>query len=463
MIDINLPADTKAILLLCGYFGGKDREVQPLSLSEYNKLALWLRNEKLRPEDLLSREGEERLATFTKGKVTPERLHRLLERGMELGFAVEEWSRQGLWVVSRGEDAYPRRLKKRLREAAPALLFGAGEQSLLDTLGLGMVGSRDADDGALNFTRQIGRQCSVEGITVVSGGARGIDQESMSAALEAGGTVIAVLAEGIAKPAVSKQYRKFIADGRLVLISPYHPNARWTTGNAMGRNKHIYALSDWTLVVSSGTDGGTWAGAVEDLKNGWAPLLVRLDDHVPEGNRKLAEKGAIPLRPENLSHAPSLLDYLQGISATVLSGSGTRDLFSAVNVPPRELAQQDAAQQASDGVTEDKPSQEIPRASEPTPPEASGDVHADEPSPSSESLASVAGSLEPAAPGLGDLFPVVWPKLALAFEEDVTDSDLNGIAERFNLQVGQLRAWVKQAVDEGLLVKRLRPTRYMVQ
>lgn len=463
MIDINLPADTKAILLLCGYFGGKDRDVQPLSLSEYNKLALWLRNEKLRPEDLLSREGEEQLATFAKGNVTPERLHRLLERGMELGFAVEEWSRQGLWVVSRGEEAYPRRLKKRLREAAPALLFGAGEQGLMDTVGLGMVGSRDADDRALDFTRQIGRQCSVEGITVVSGGARGVDQESMSAALEAGGTVIAVLAEGIARPAVSKQYRSHIADGRLVLVSPYHPGARWTTGNAMGRNKHVYALSDWTLVVSSGTDGGTWAGAVEDLKNGWAPLVVRLDAHVPEGNKKLVEKGAVPLRPESLSRAPSLLDYLRGISATVPSGNGTGDLFSSAMVPPRETAPQDASQQATDGVTEDEASQEIPRAPESAPPEASGEVHVAEPSPSLESPASPHRALEPAAPAIGDLFPIVWPVLARAFKEEVADSDLNGVAEQFNLQVGQLRAWVKQAVDERLLDKRTRPTRYILQ
>ena len=43
---------------------------------------------------------------------------------------------------------------------------------------------------------------------------------------------------------------------------------------AMARNKYIYMLSASTVVVCSGEKGGTWEGAKEDLKNGWAPLLV---------------------------------------------------------------------------------------------------------------------------------------------------------------------------------------------
>ncbi len=118
MTNTELHSDTKAILLLCGHFGGNDRDVQPLSLSEYNTFARRLRSEGLRPEDVLSSEGEERLSGYADGKVNPQRLQTLLERGMELAFAVEEWSRRGLWVVSRGDDAYPRlrpRMNRRQR------------------------------------------------------------------------------------------------------------------------------------------------------------------------------------------------------------------------------------------------------------------------------------------------------------------------------------------------------------
>ena len=56
-------------------------------------------------------------------------------------------------------------------------------------------------------------------------------------------------------------------DGRLALVSPYDPAAGFNVGHAMGRNKLIYALADAALVVSSDYQkGGTWTGAVEQLK-----------------------------------------------------------------------------------------------------------------------------------------------------------------------------------------------------
>ena len=174
-------------------------------------------------------------------------------------------------------------------------------------------------------------QCAVEGIGVVSGGARGIDQESMLAALEAGGRVLAVLAEGIARAAISKKYRTPIAEGRLALVSPFHPRARWTTGNAMERNKHIYGFSDWALAVRSSTQGGTWNGALENLKKRWTPLLVCLDADVPEGNRRLVAMGGIALEPQTVRHRPSLLDHLQALTSTTPSGDGVRDLFSSLD------------------------------------------------------------------------------------------------------------------------------------
>ena len=86
---------------------------------------------------------------------------------------------------------------------------------------------------------------------VVSGGACGADQISMTAALEAGGVTIGILAENLLKKSVERKNRHAIADGRLLLLSPYHPNARFILGTAMGRNKLIYAMADYGLVVSA--------------------------------------------------------------------------------------------------------------------------------------------------------------------------------------------------------------------
>ncbi len=77
-----------------------------------------------------------------------------------------------------------------------------------------------------------------------------------------------------------------------MLVSAYDPDAPFSVGSAMGRNKYIYALADWTLVVSTGLGaGGTWAGAQEGLKRG-RHVFVRVEADVPTGNHKLMELGA---------------------------------------------------------------------------------------------------------------------------------------------------------------------------
>jgi predicted Rossmann fold nucleotide-binding protein DprA/Smf involved in DNA uptake len=101
---------------------------------------------------------------------------------------------------------------------------------------------------------------------VISGGARGVDQTAMNAALGAGGKVIGVLAENLLKKSLERTARNAIADKRLLLLSPYHPTARFTVATAMARNKLIYAMADYGVVVQSDyKKGGTWAGAAEEL------------------------------------------------------------------------------------------------------------------------------------------------------------------------------------------------------
>ena len=105
-----------------------------------------------------------------------------------LSLAVETWQSAGVWVTSRHEMDYPERLH-RLKQNAPPLLYGCGEKKLLSRGGLAIVGSRDVDAAGEEFTKRAAASAAREEIQVVSGGARGVDQLAMLAALEAGGTV----------------------------------------------------------------------------------------------------------------------------------------------------------------------------------------------------------------------------------------------------------------------------------
>ena len=134
----------QATMLLCCYFNKNEvKNFKPLSGLEYSKLAQWLYQNKWSPADLLS-QTDEILTEWDdpKGKITAERIKQLLGRGVSMSFALEKWTKQGIWVISRVSEFYPKVIKKHLGEQRPPVLFGLGNQQLLNQTGLGFVGSR---------------------------------------------------------------------------------------------------------------------------------------------------------------------------------------------------------------------------------------------------------------------------------------------------------------------------------
>ena len=322
---------TQVALLLCSPLrAGKNKDVQPLSLGEFNELEKQLQRIGAGLEQLLETNAAALLKklglTIDADKITA-----LLGRGFMLSMAVETWQSAGVWVVSRGEDNYPERLH-RLKQNAPPLIYGCGDIKLLSRGGLAIVGSRDVDAAGEAFTRNVAAKAAREETQIVSGGARGVDQFAMLAALEAGGTVVGALADSLLRSATSGKAREAIQDGRLTLISSFDPEAGFDVGNAMQRNKQIYALADFGLVVSSGyNEGGTWSGAIEQLdKLHLAPLFVRAGD-VPEGNRQLLRRGALPFPPKPWTN--SLRDIFEAGSQKVSPPLETADLFALREAP----------------------------------------------------------------------------------------------------------------------------------
>ena len=102
-----------------------------------------------------------------------------------------------------------------------------------------------------------------------------------------------------------------ILSGDLALVTPYSPNAGFSVGLAMGRNKLIYTMADYALVVAADEGrGGTWSGANEVLRGGWVPVFVLDGPDVPEGNRALIERGGLPFRASLLRDDTNLRKWL---------------------------------------------------------------------------------------------------------------------------------------------------------
>ena len=318
-----LSPNTQAILLLTAPLlaGGVKSSEDLLNPGEYKRLARHLRDIKHPPEDLLAPDAQEILQACT-SVIDEDRLKRLLSRGFLLSQAVERWQTRSIWVVSRADAHYPRRLKARLREDAPALLYGCGDISLLEQGGLAVVGSRQVDDALIDYTLEIGRLTAKAGKPLISGGAKGIDQTAMRGALEQGGKVCGVLADSLEKTALNRDHRNLLLDGGLVLASPYDPNAGFNVGNAMQRNKLVYALADAALVVNAETNkGGTWAGAVEQLsKLHLVPVYVRTAGAASAGLEALAGKGALPWPEPKLP--AELLDILHSQTTATQAPGG---------------------------------------------------------------------------------------------------------------------------------------------
>ena len=286
---------TQAVLLLTVWLTkpAKD-EPKPLTPTEWGRFAAWLKSQEKSPEALLtSADPADCLQGWLDPSITPDRIRHLLGRSGALGLALERWQRAGLWVMIRSDPDYPSRLKKRLKLEAPPVLFGCGNRQLLDLGGVAVVGSRAARPEDLDFTSRLGAEIAAQGFSVVSGGAPGVDETAMLGALEKDGTAVGVLAENLLRAALSAKYRQGLMSKNLVLVSSFNPEAPFNVGNAMARNKYIYCLADAGVVVTTSKEtGGTWAGAIEDLKHGWVPLWVKEHGDPDSGNAALIQRGA---------------------------------------------------------------------------------------------------------------------------------------------------------------------------
>lgn len=282
-----LHPDAQATLLLLSPLGNSG--AKPLTHAEYNRLAKELLKRELRPSDLIR-------GPFDGYVVAADRLEALMARGTALALTLERWTQAGIRVITRVDPHYPAALRTKLRASASPLLFYSGEIELLDGKAVCVVGSREPTKAGLDFARRLGEACAQQGFTVVSGDARGVDRESMTAALDAGGRAVGVLAEALGSAVLVRRNRDPILDGRLLLVSPQDPDARFTVARAMDRNRYLYAMADAAMVVDSDVKGGTWSGAVENRKYDWTPAFVRIGTQNGPGNSKLAEMGLIPIQ-----------------------------------------------------------------------------------------------------------------------------------------------------------------------
>lgn len=420
-MNTELSANTKAILLLTAplIVGKGKSSVQPLAPSEYDQLANWLRHSGREPADLIECLAEE-VPNEDHVGIDSDRLSQLLARGFLLSQALERWQTRNIWVVSRADPLYPNRFKQKLRRKAPPVLYGCGDADLLDSGGLAVVGSREVPKALLEFSEGIGRLAATARCTVVSGEARGVDQVAMQGALAEGGRAVGILAGGLENAALARKNRDALMDSRLVLVSPYDPRARFNVGNAMQRNKLVYALADAGLVVESDFNrGGTWSGAVEQLDRlRLVPVFARCDGRIGKGIEALLRKGARPWpNPQTPAEFRHILDGNSSYSETEAPRQTTL-------LPEEE-----------DGI-----------------PSYGGETPKDVMMPDTQTEPATVAAMAPS----DQLFAKVEQLLA-SISTPTTESDVAAYLHVSKKQAGE---WLKRLVRDGKYKRLARPVRY---
>lgn len=202
----------------------------------------------------------------------------------------------GCAPLIRVSDGYPQVLRAKLGPEAPGCLWTKGDLQLLSAPMVALVGSRDILPQNLEFAQEVGRQAARQGFVLVSGNARGADRAAQEACLEAGGRVVIVVADQLAKQPAREQ---------VLYLSEDCYDSAFSATRALSRNRVIHALGQCVFVAQSGYQtGGTWDGTVKNLRFRWSP--VRCFDDGSRAMGQLEQMGAELIHMEQLWDMASL-------------------------------------------------------------------------------------------------------------------------------------------------------------
>ena len=293
-----MKAGERGFLLLSSNLGNPERK--PLTTAQLRVLAdrawqmeLPASERELEVQDLLALGYNRDMAARIVALLSEEEL---LEHYLRIA------GRSGCIPLTRVSEGYPLAVRKRLGLDSPGVLWAKGDLQLLCNPKVALVGSRDLQHANREFAREVGRQAALQGYTLVSGNARGADRTAQEACLQAGGSVIVVVADELAKqPALD----------RVLYLSEEDYDLPFTAQRAISRNRVIHSLGEMTFVAQcSYQTGGTWDGTVKNLRHGWSAVYCFRDGSPAQ--QLLVDMGASNVEMEQLVELSKLENLEQG-------------------------------------------------------------------------------------------------------------------------------------------------------
>lgn len=276
----------RGFLLLCSRLGDPERTV--LTTAQLRGLNLRWENMDAPEED---RELCERdLTALGYGREQAGQILNLLKGEAQLDAYLRQGRKAGCVPLTRVSPGYPLLLRQRLGLDSPGCLWCKGDLSILDTPAISLVGSRELGEKNRGFAAEVGYEAAMQGLTLVSGNARGADRTAQEACLAAGGRVISIVADELYKQPVQRN---------LLYLSEEDFGEPFSAQRALSRNRCIHALGRMVFVAQASLGrGGTWDGTVKNLRFGWSPVACFRDGS--ESAQRLSQMGAYLVGMEDL-------------------------------------------------------------------------------------------------------------------------------------------------------------------
>ena len=220
----------------------------------------------------------------------------LLGRTLPLSIVFEQMLDSEIEIITYEQRVYPERLRDRLFDKAPPLLFMKGRPELFKQSAIAILGAQTPTPEMESHIRLLTRQAIAEGYTIVTDGRNGAGTVAADEAVSHGGHAMMIMAGGLREHSKRPDIEALIEDRRIALVSQFHPDAPYTPTHARQRNKSIYALCEAAFVFSCDEDKGTtWAGAMEALRSRYCKFIYVPDTDDCTGNRPLIKRGALKM------------------------------------------------------------------------------------------------------------------------------------------------------------------------
>ncbi len=215
------------------------------------------------------------------------------EKSVDLAGELKRISDFGCHVLIQSDEHYPASLREIYDP--PLVLYVKGELSAKDKSAVAMVGSRQTTHYGIETARKLAYQLAYVGVTVVSGGARGIDTAAHQGALSAKGRTIAVLGTGINLifPTENAElFERIAANGAVITQFPFNRPADKQSFPI--RNRIVAGMTLGTVVVEANLSSGALITANFATEYGRQVFAVpgRIDSPRSKGCHDLIKKGA---------------------------------------------------------------------------------------------------------------------------------------------------------------------------